>query len=100
MSTDNVTDRLLSDARRKAARQESVQEGARPGKIALIVGIIAVVVSPVSILGWIGGATALGLGARAVRHPAAAKQARIAMVLGFAAILVGVFFFTLSIASA
>jgi hypothetical protein len=34
----------------------------------------------------------------AVRHPSAAKQGRIALVLGFAAILVGIFFFTLNIA--
>ena len=97
MSSDNtVADRLLDDARKKTAKQDKPATG----KPALIVGVIGLLVSPVSILGWIVGATALGLGARAVRHPAAAKQARIAMVLGFAAILVGVFFFTWNIASA
>ena len=34
----------------------------------------------------------------AVKHPAAAKQGKIAIGLGVAAILIGVFFFTLNIA--
>ena len=34
----------------------------------------------------------------AVKRPAAAKQAKIAIVLGVAAILIGVFFYTLTIA--
>jgi hypothetical protein len=95
MSSENtVADRLLDEARKKTARQEKPASG-RP---ALIVGVIALLVSPVSILGWIVGAVALALGAVAVRHPGAAKQGRIALVLGFAAVLVGIFFFTLNIA--
>lgn len=95
MSTDKtVADRLLDDARAKTAREESP----KLGKIALIVGIVALLVSPISILGWVFGAAALGLGVAAVRRPVSAKQAKIAMVLGVAAILVGVFFFTLNMA--
>jgi hypothetical protein len=94
MSSDNtVTDRLLEDARKKAARQEKPASG----RAALTVGVIGLLVSPVSILGWIVGASAVALGSAAVRHPAAAKQGRIAIGLGVAAILVGVFFFTLNI---
>ena len=95
MSQDNtVADRLLEDARKKTAKSESPTLG----KVALIVGAVALLVSPISILGWVVGAVAIGLGAAAVRRPAAAKQAKIAMALGFAAILVGVFFFTMNIA--
>jgi len=95
MSPDNsVADRLLSEARKKTARTESPTLG----KVALLVGVIAVVVSPVSILGWLVGATALGMGYSAAKRPVSQKRGRIAMVLGFTAILVGVFFFTLLIA--
>ncbi|GAA1861892.1 hypothetical protein GCM10009836_47700 [Pseudonocardia ailaonensis] len=95
MSQDNtVADRLLSDARKKTARQES----SSLGKVSLIVGIIALVASPISIAGWIGGVLAIGLGIAAVRSPQTAKLAKIAMALGFVAILVGTFFFTLNIA--
>jgi hypothetical protein len=96
MSTENTTtaDRLLTDARKKTARQES----SKLGTASLVVGIIALLVSPISIAGWVLGATALGLGAGASRRPVSGKQAKIAMVLGVAAILVGVFFYTLNIA--
>ncbi|GAA3243900.1 hypothetical protein GCM10017691_49280 [Pseudonocardia petroleophila] len=95
MSTDKtVADRLLDEARAKTAREESPTLG----KIALIVGVVALLVSPISILGWVFGAAALGLGVAAVRRPVTAKQAKIAMALGGAAILIGVFFFTLNVA--
>jgi hypothetical protein len=95
MSSENsVADRLLSDARKKTAKQESPMLG----KVALIVGAIALLVSPISILGWIGGAITLGIGGAAVRRPASAKSAKIAIMLGAAAILIGVFFYTLYIA--
>lgn len=95
MSTENtVADRLLTDARKKTAKNESPALG----KAALIVGVLAVLVSPVSILGWIIGATALGLGGAAVRRPVSEKHAKIAMLLGAIAILVGVFFFTMNLA--
>jgi hypothetical protein len=95
MSQDNtVADRLLAEARKKTARQQSPVLG----KVALIVGIVALVASPISIVGWVGGLAAIGLGIAAVRNPDTAKLAKIAMGLGFAAILVGVFFFTLNIA--
>jgi hypothetical protein len=95
LSTDKtVADRLLDEARAKTARSESPTIG----KIALIIGVVALLVSPISILGWVFGAAAIGVGVAAVRRPQAATQARIAMTLGAAAILVGVFFFTLNIA--
>jgi len=95
MSDNTETaDRLLADARKKTARQQSPASG----KAALIVGIIALVVSPISIAGWVGGVAALVLGGLAVRNPETAKLGRIALGLGFAAILVGVFFFTMNIA--
>ena len=52
MSSENtVADRLLNEARRKTARTESPELG----KAAMIVGMVALVVSPISILGWIVG---------------------------------------------
>jgi predicted transporter len=95
MSTENtIADRLLEEARRKTAKSESPTLG----KAALIVGVIALFVSPVSIAGWIFGAVTIGLGAAAARRPVSARKAKIAMLLGSAAILIGVFFFTLNIA--
>ena len=95
MSSDNtVTDRLLGDARRKTARSGSPGLG----KAAMIVGIIALVVSPISIAGWIVGATAVGMGVAALRRTAPPKQARLGIGLGVAAILVGVFFYSLAVA--
>jgi hypothetical protein len=79
-------------------RQEATQKGRDLGKVALIVGIVALIVSPVSVAGWLVGAAALGLGVAAVRTTTWANQAKIAMILGFAAIVVGTFFFTLNIA--
>jgi hypothetical protein len=95
MSSDNtVADRLLDEARRKTAREESPALG----RAAMIVGIVALVVSPISIAGWIVGAVAVGLGVAALRRTAPPKQARIGIALGVAAILIGVFFYTLVIA--
>jgi hypothetical protein len=95
MSTENtVADRLLTDARKKTAKNESPALG----KAALIVGAVALLVSPISILGWIVGATAVGLGGASVSRPACAKSAKIALALGVAAILIGTFFFTLNVA--
>ncbi len=95
MSSENVADRLLTDARKKTAKNES----STLGKVALIVGAIALLASPISIAGWVLGATAVGLGAVAVRLPTAAKMAKIGIGLGVAAILVGVFFFTLALST-
>jgi hypothetical protein len=95
MSTENtVADRLLQDARKKTAKSESPALG----KAALIVGVIALLFSPISIVGWIIGAVAIGLGAGAARRPVSVKKGKIAMTLGGAAILVGVFFYTLNVA--
>jgi len=94
MSTDNTTDRLLTDARKKTASEESPTLG----KVAFIVGIIALVTSLFPPAGWALGAVALGLGFAASRRPVTAKQGRTAMILGVAAILVGVFSYTLTIA--
>ncbi len=96
MSSENdVADRLLAEARKKTAKQESP----KLGKISLIIGIIAVIVSPVSIAGWVFGLAAVGTGVTAVRRPNPTKQPRIAIALGVLAILVGVFFYTLNVAS-
>jgi hypothetical protein len=95
MDPDNtVADRLVGDARRKTAKNESPGLG----KIAMIIGIVALVVSPISIAGWIVGAAAVGTGVAALRRPVPPKQARIGITLGAAAILVGVFFYTLALA--
>ena len=95
MSTENtIADRLLEDARRKTAKSESPALG----KAALIVGAIALFVSPISIAGWLFGAVTIGLGLAAARRPVSARKAKIAMLLGSAAILIGVFFYTLNIA--
>jgi hypothetical protein len=95
MSSENsVTDRLLNDARKKTARTGSP----KLGKAAVIVGVVAVIVSPVSVLGWLVGAVALGMGYSAAQRPVSKKRGRIAMVLGFAAILIGLCFYTLIIA--
>jgi hypothetical protein len=40
----------------------------------------------------------IGLGLAAARRPVSARKAKIAMLLGSAAILIGVFFYTLNIA--
>ena len=95
MSSENtVADRLVNEARKKTARTGSP----KLGKAALIVGMLAVLVSPISVLGWVVGAVALGMGYTAAQRPVSQKRGRIAMVLGFAAILIGVFFYTLVIA--
>jgi hypothetical protein len=93
-SEKTIADRLLEDARKKTARNESPTLG----KVAQIVGAIALFVSPIWLLGWTIGALAVGLGVAAGRRPVSVKQARIAMLLGGAGILIGVFFFTLNIA--
>lgn len=89
-----VAERLLAEARKKTARQHS----AVLARVALAIGVVAVLVSPISLLGWMTGATALVLGLAAARRPIGTEQARIAVGLGFAAILIGVFFFTMNIA--
>jgi hypothetical protein len=93
MSTEKVADRLLSEARKKTKRESSPILA----KAALIVGVIALLVSPISIAGWVVGVAAIGMGVPAINRPEG-KRAKIAIVLGFAAILVATFFFTLNIA--
>ncbi len=71
MSTENtIAERLLEDARKRTAKNESPTLG----KAALIVGGIALLVSWISILGWIFGATAIGLG-RGRRAPSGVGEA-------------------------
>src|SRR4051812_20860398 len=95
MDPDNtVADRLVGDARPKTAKNESP----RPGKIAMIIGIRALGVSPISLPGRVGRAAAIGTGVAALRRPVPPKQARIGITLGAAAVLVGVFFYTLALA--
>jgi hypothetical protein len=96
MSSDNpVADRLVTDARKKTERTQSPALA----KAALIVGVVAIVAAAlVPLAGWILGAVTIGLGVPGMQREVSAKQGKIAVVLGVAAILVGVFFFTLKIA--
>ena len=93
VSSEYGADRMFTEVRRRAAAQRT----AGRGRTAMITGIVALVVSPVGVLGWIIGAVALGLGAVSLRQPSSARHARIAMILGFGAIIVATFFETLSI---
>lgn len=95
MSSENtVADRLLTEARRKTARQQ------RPvlGTAALALGVLAVLASVYSLAGWIAGGIALAVGGYATTRPDTARQGRIAMVLGFVALVISTFFFTLVLA--
>ncbi|WP_028926612.1 hypothetical protein [Pseudonocardia acaciae] len=96
MTSDNpVADRLVTDARKKTERLQSPALA----KAALIVGALGVVAAALMpIAGWVLGAVTIGLGVPGMQREVSAKQAKIAVVLGVAAILVGVFFFTLRIA--
>jgi len=96
MTIDNpLADKLLTDSRKKTARMDSPTMT----KAALIVGIVAALTSPISIAGWVFGATAIGLAVPGSQRPLTAHQAKIAIILGVVAILIGTFFFTLNIAS-
>ena len=85
MSSDNPTaDRLLDDARKKTASQES----SKMAQIALGIGIVAVIGAVLSPLaGWILGAVAAGMGAASVKRGVAVKIAKIALIVGVFAIL-------------
>jgi hypothetical protein len=97
MSSDNpVADRLLNDARKKGAREQSPTL-AIIGIVVGAVGVVGAFLSP--IVGWVLGAVAIGLGVPGVQRPTSAKQSKIAMLAGAAAVLVGVFFFTKYIAN-
>jgi|SRR5579884_4209084 len=95
MTPDNpVADRLLTDARKKAARQENPTLA----KVALIVGVVGAIAAIfVPLAGWILGAVTIGLGVPGAQHPATKKLSTTAIVIGAAAILIGVFFFCLQI---
>ena len=107
MSSDNPTaDRLVSDARKKTAAQDNprlAQIGLAAGALGLV-AVLALAATSISttlvhpLVGWVLGAAAVGLGGSSLKSPAAAKLAKIALVLGVLAILVGTFFFTLRIA--
>ena len=95
MSQDNtVADRLIDDARKKTAKNASPTLG----RVAMIVGIVALIVSPISIAGWLVGAAALAMGITAIRRDAPRKQPKIAIGLGTAALFIATFFYTLAIA--
>lgn len=66
------------------------------GLIAGVLGVIAGIFIPLA--GWVLGAVGLVLGFLSYRQPATQKLGTVAMVIGFVAILVGVFFFTSAIA--
>ncbi|HEX4356529.1 MAG TPA: hypothetical protein VH141_03355 [Pseudonocardia sp.] len=96
MTADNpLADKLLNHARKKTARMDNPSMT----KAALIVGIVAALTSPVSIAGWVFGAIAIGLAVPGSQRPLTAQHARIAVILGVVAILIGTFFFTLNIAN-
>jgi hypothetical protein len=96
MSSDNpVADRLLNDARKKAARAENPVLT----RAALITGSLGVLSAYwVPLLGWILGVVAVGLAVPGVRVPDVGNRPKIAMVIGAASILIGVYSFCLSIA--
>ena len=96
MSSDNpVADRLVTDTDKKTERTQSPALAIA----ALIVGVVAIVAAAlVPLAGWVLGAVTIGLGVPGMQRETSAKQSKIAVVLGVAAILVGVFFFTLKIA--
>ena len=96
MTSDNpVADRLVTDARKKTERLQSPILA----KAALIVGIVGLLAAGfMPIAGWVLGAVTIGLGVPGMQREVSAKQAKIAVLIGVAAILVGVFFFTLKIA--
>lgn len=98
MSTENsVAERLLTDARRKTARQASPILA----RVALGVSILAMLVSPIGVFGWPAawavGLIAIILGAIAAQRSVAKTPAKIACALGFLAICIGTFLFTLMI---
>ncbi|MFP5020128.1 hypothetical protein [Pseudonocardia phyllosphaerae] len=61
-----------------------------------VVGIIGGIFVPLA--GWVLGLAALVTGFLTTKQPSLAKLGQIAMVIGFVAILVGVFFFSRTIA--
>lgn len=88
-----VADRLLTDARKRTAKAENPTLA----KAALVVGVIAVLVSWISLAGWVFGATAIGLAAPGARGTTVKRRAMIAIGLGWAALVIATFFFTLNI---
>jgi hypothetical protein len=90
---DAIAERLVDEARKRIARNESPALG----KAAMVVGTVALMVSPIAIAGWLLGATALGMGLSAIRRAAPPRQARIGIGLGVAAILIGSFFYSLAV---
>ncbi|MFP5070672.1 hypothetical protein ACLFMI_13515 [Pseudonocardia nantongensis] len=79
----------------------NLQTAAKPtlAYVALALGALGIIAGIfVPLAGWVLGLAALVTGFLSFRQPALAKLGQIAMVLGFVAILVGVFFFTNAIA--
>ena len=96
MTSDNPTaDRLVSDARKKTAAQESP----RLATIALVVGGLGVILgSLVAAAGWVLGAIAIGLSGMSLKRGAGVKLAKIGVIVGVVAVLVGTFCFTYYVA--
>lgn len=97
MSSDNPTaDRLLDDARKKSASQESPIL-AYIGLAVALVGLICLAVlgdaTQAAVAGWVTGAVAVGLGTASVKKGAAVKLAKSALILGILAILGATFIF-------
>jgi hypothetical protein len=94
-SPNPLADRLLDDARKKTAREEN------PGlaKVAMIVGIVGLLASPVSIVGWVLGGAAIGTGLPGLRQPGSAARSKVAVLAGGVAVLVGTFFFARYVAN-
>jgi hypothetical protein len=97
MSSDNPTaDRLVDDARKKTAAEQS--------PVLAIVGIVFALIgagclvalgdaTQAALAGWITGAIAVGLGFTSLKKGAAAGISKVALVLGVIVILVGTFTF-------
>lgn len=96
MSSDNtVAERLLTDARKKSARQESPTLA----KVALGTSILAVLSLMVMVypfaLAWPIGGAAVIMGGIATKRTVGKRMAWAACTIGFLALCSGTFFYTL-----
>jgi hypothetical protein len=102
MTSDNPTaDRLLNDARKKTASLESpllAQIGIGIGALGVVLGLVSLAfLSPFSspAVAWGTGIIAMLLGGISLKRGAGGNLAKIALILGVAAFLIGTFRFCL-----
>jgi hypothetical protein len=95
MSSENI---IAGRSAPGAGHEATDREQAALGTAAVVVGGVAVLVSPISILGWIAGVTALGMGTAAALRPVSTRQGSTALALGAVAILISAAFFAMHIA--